>query len=41
MTLAYLVSFFKEMLACSHKNKLTPEKLAEIMVECLVGEDKL
>lgn len=37
----YLVSFFREMLACSEKNKLTPEKVSEIICECLIGEDKM
>ena len=33
----YLVSFFRQMLAYSEKNKLTPEKVSEIICECLVG----
>jgi RhoGAP domain len=41
MIFVYLVSFFREMLACADKNKLTPEKISEIMCECLVGEDKM
>lgn len=40
-TLVYLISFFREMLSCSGKNKLTPEKISEILCECLVGEEKL
>jgi hypothetical protein len=41
MCFVYLLSFFREMLSCSDKNKLTPEKISEILCECLVGEDKL
>jgi len=41
MTFVYLLSFFREMLSCADKNKLTPEKISEILCECLVGEDKL
>ncbi len=41
MAFVYLLSFFREMLSCSEKNKLTPEKISEILCECLVGEDKL
>ena len=37
----YLVSFFREMLAYSEKNKLTPEKVSEIICECLVGVDRM
>lgn len=40
MTFVYLLSFFREMLSCADKNKLTPEKISEILCECLVGEDK-
>jgi hypothetical protein len=40
-TFVYLISFFREMLACSEKNKLTPEKISEIICECLIGEDKM
>ena len=29
------------MLNYSDKNKLTPEKICEILCECLIGEDKL
>lgn len=29
------------MLACSEKNKLTPEKICEIICECLIGEDRI
>ncbi len=41
MVLVYLLSFFRELLSCSDKNKLTPEKISEILCECLIGEDKL
>jgi len=41
MAFVYLVSFFKEMLNYSDKNKLTPEKICELLSECLIGEDKL
>jgi hypothetical protein len=41
MAFVYLLSFFREMLSCAEKNKLTPEKISEILCECLVGEDKL
>ena len=41
MAFVYLLSFFREMLSCSEKNKLTPEKISEILCECLVGEEKL
>ena len=41
MALVYLLSFFREMLSCADKNKLTPEKISELLCECLVGEDKL
>lgn len=41
MAFVYLVSFFKEMLNYSDKNKLTPEKICELLGECLIGEDKL
>jgi len=41
MTFMYLVSFFREMLACKDKNKLTPEKISEIFCECLIGEERL
>lgn len=41
MTFVYLLSFFKEMLNYSDKNKLTPEKVSELLCECLIGEDKL
>lgn len=41
MTFVYLISFFKEMLNYSDKNKLTPEKICELLCECLIGEDKL
>lgn len=41
MSFVYLISFFREMLSCSEKNKLTPEKISEILCECLVGEDRL
>ena len=34
----YMIAFFREMLACGERNKLTVEKVAEIMVECMVGE---
>jgi hypothetical protein len=40
-TFVYLVSFFREMLAYSEKNKLTPEKVSEIICECLVGVDRM
>jgi len=40
-TFVYLISFFREMLASSEKNKLTPEKICEIICECLIGEDKM
>ena len=40
MAFVYLLSFFREMLSCADKNKLTPEKISEILCECLVGEDK-
>lgn len=29
------------MLNFSDKNKLTPEKVCELLCECLIGEDKL
>jgi hypothetical protein len=35
----YIVSFFREMLSCADKNKLNPEKISEILCECLIGED--
>jgi len=41
MSFVYLLSFFREMLSCADKNKLTPEKISELLCECLVGEDKL
>ncbi len=41
MSFVYLVSFFKEMLNFSDKNKLTPEKICELLCECLIGEDKI
>lgn len=41
MAFVYLLSFFREMLSCSDKNKLTPDKISEILCECLVGEDKV
>jgi len=41
MTFVYVLSFFKQMLNYSDKNKLTPEKICEILCECLIGEDKL
>ena len=41
MAFVYLVSFFKEMLNYSDKNKLTPEKICEILCDTLVGEDKM
>jgi hypothetical protein len=41
MTFVYLVSFFRELLACKDKNKLTPEKISEIFCECLIGEERL
>lgn len=41
MSFVYLLSFFKEMLNYSDKNKLTPEKVSELLCECLIGEDKL
>ena len=41
MALVYIISFFKEMLNYADKNKLTPERICEIMGECMVGEDKL
>ena len=37
----YLISFFKEMLNYSDKNKLTPEKVSELVCETMIGEDKL
>ena len=40
MAFVYLLSFFREMLSCSDKNKLTPEKVSEILCECLVREDR-
>jgi hypothetical protein len=40
MSFVYILSFFREMLSCSDKNKLTPEKISEIICECLIGEDK-
>ena len=33
------MAFFRELLSTSEKNKLTPEKITEIMSECLIGED--
>ena len=39
MVLVYLVSFFKEMLNYSDKNKLSPEKVSELLCECLIGDD--
>lgn len=41
MALVYIISFFKEMLNYADKNKLTAERICEVMCECLVGEDKL
>ncbi len=41
MAFVYIISFFREMLSCADKNKLTPEKISEILCECLVGEDML
>jgi hypothetical protein len=41
MTFVFLVSFFKEMLNYSEKNKLTPEKICELLCECLIGEDHI
>ena len=41
MAFVFLISFFKEMLNYSDKNKLTPEKICELLCECLIGEDKL
>lgn len=41
MAFVYLISFFREMLNYSEKNKLTPEKICEILCECLIGEDKM
>jgi len=41
MALVYLISFFKEMLNYQDKNKLTPEKVAELVCENMIGEDKL
>ena len=41
MAFGYLLAFFKEMLNFQDKNKLTPEKICEVLVECLIGEDKL
>lgn len=41
MAFVYLISFFREMLNFSEKNKLTPEKICEILGECLIGEDKM
>ncbi|CDW83152.1 inositol polyphosphate 5-phosphatase ocrl-1 isoform x2 [Stylonychia lemnae] len=41
MAFVYIVSFFKEMLNYSDKNKLNPEKICELLSECLIGEDKL
>eukprot|EP00347_Sterkiella_histriomuscorum_P006556 403352324 len=41
MAFVYIVSFFKEMLNYSDKNKLTPEKICELLCDCLIGEDKL
>lgn len=40
MAFVFILSFFREMLSCADKNKLTPEKISEILCECLVGEDK-
>lgn len=40
MAFVYLLSFFREMLSCSDKNKLTPEKISEILCECLVRDDR-
>ena len=40
MAFTLILAFFREMLACSDKNKLTPEKVAEILCECLIGEDR-
>jgi len=41
MAFVYLISFFREMLNFSDKNKLTPEKICELLCECLIGEDKI
>jgi hypothetical protein len=41
MAFVYITSFFKEMLNYSEKNKLTPEKVSELLFESLIGEDKL
>ena len=41
MSFVFITSFFKEMLNYSDKNKLTPEKVSELICESLIGEDKL
>jgi hypothetical protein len=41
MAFVYIISFFKEMLNYSDKNKLTPEKVSELLCDTLIGEDKL
>ena len=41
MAFVYITSFFKEMLNYSEKNKLTPEKVSELLFESLIAEDKL
>jgi len=41
MVFVYLVSFFKEMLKTKDRNKLTAEKIVEILVDCLIGQDKI
>ncbi len=41
MAFVYIISFFKEMLNYSDKNKLTPEKVSELLCDTLIGEDKM
>ena len=40
MAFVYILSFFKEMLDYSDFNKLTPEKITELLCECLIREDE-